>query len=246
MDLAVVGIALDAIPQLAKRVQPLFISAGETGNIPITVFHADAVTPYNLTACQLLFTAKDAFGNVLISRQATITSTALGTGYFPILIGDTLALLGVYKYDVWLTDATVTPNLRYQVVGSDTWTVGEGLGQPGQNPTVPPSQTPLAQGLPGNPRLVSTAVKTTAYTAAFNDGVLIDPTGGAIAVTLPLASTAINGATDHVRISNVSDAQGGSVTLQGGDLINGLNFYFVNAWESVTLLAYAAGRWKTV
>lgn len=137
---AIVGIALDQSSTVKPASQPLSTPAGETGQISITVTHPDG-TPYDLTGAQLLL----AVGSK-ISRQATIDNAAAGTAHFPLVIADTINMLGTYSYDVTLT---ATDGSFYRVVPASSFVVTAGIGQPGQAVTVPAAQQPLAQGPAG-------------------------------------------------------------------------------------------------
>lgn len=139
------------------------------------------------------------------------------------------------------------PDDRVPVIPHSPWTTTPADVHPGDNIQSVDPQAPLGQGLPGNPRLGSTAVKTSAYTAAFNDRVLVDPTAGDFDVTLPLASSRVNGSADTIQIKNVSDSPNAvSLVLQGGDLVDGLETFFLAAREHLTLVAYEDGQWGIV
>lgn len=137
---AIVGIALDQSSTVAPSSQTLATPAGETGTITITVTHPDG-TAYNLTGAQLLLAVSSK-----ISRQATIDNAAAGTAHFPLVIADTLSMLGTYSYDVTLT---ASDGSFYRVVPASSFVVTSGIGQPGQAVTVPATQQPLALGPPG-------------------------------------------------------------------------------------------------
>ena len=139
------GVVVDAsVVADPRREQPFSVPAGETSSVPVAVVHLDG-SPFNLTGCQLLFTVtRD--GAIFISRQATIDSVSLGTAHFPLVVADTLALLGKYDCDIWLTDGSGN---RWAVVKTSPFRVTAAQGQPGQTVTVPASQTPLALGPQG-------------------------------------------------------------------------------------------------
>ena len=145
------GIVVDASVVVdPRREQPFSVPAGETSSIPIVVVHADG-TPFDLTACQLLLTVKQG-GVTLVSHQATFDSIPEGKGHFPLEVGDTLALLGKYDLDIWLTDATDPERpKRFAVVKTSPFRVTAAQGQPNQDVTVPAAQAPLAKGDKGDP-----------------------------------------------------------------------------------------------
>src|SRR6185312_5138697 len=137
---AITGVVLDQSyatdPRPTK--QTIVIPAGETGEIDIALTHPDG-TVYNLTGTQMTLSVGPAGSKV--SRQATIVNASAGTAKFPLVIADTINLLGTYSYDVTLT--TIDGSF-YRPVPSTSFVVTTGQGQPGQPVTVPASQQPLA------------------------------------------------------------------------------------------------------
>lgn len=139
---SITGVVQDQSGGTAPKVQAISMPSGETGQINFALTHPDG-TSYNLTGAQVLLTV----GGAVISRQATINSPASGgTGYFPIVIADTLSMLGTYGYDVRVT---ASDGSAYQAVPVSSFVVTAAKGQPNQPVTVPATQVPLAQGPAG-------------------------------------------------------------------------------------------------
>ncbi len=148
MKTAMHGVAFDDVNPVARPRHALSIAEGETGEIPFTQYHANGSSLYDLTNCIVLWTVwSKSKEEPLISRQLDVSS--LGVGAFLIEVGDTLGYRGTYKHDVWLTDKNFDPYKRFQVCGVATLIIGEGLGKPDQEVTVPPQQLPLGQGPAG-------------------------------------------------------------------------------------------------
>ncbi len=215
----------------------------------------DTRAPFPLTACAVIMAVckldlqDNPIRPAIISRQATITDSDNGLCYVPWDSGDTVPAgipyqPGRYSVEIWIEDVDGN-RMQELLCGFIELTAA---GRLPNDVIVPlPSQLPLAQGPPGNPGLTSTDIKVAAYSAAFNDRVLVDPTAGDFAITIPLASTAVNGATDTIMIKNVSDSENSvSITLQDADTIDGLTTYFIAAREVVTLTAYGDGLWGVV
>lgn len=164
---AVTGAASNGDPRF---VQTFTTPAGETGQINLSVLTITG-SPYDMTGAAAVLTVKDKSGALIISRQATLNNpTTAGTGFFPLTVGDTLALAPQYAigytYDVWVTDSAGN---RYQVIPVSPFVVEIARGQPNQAVTVPPSQQPLGQApgfyTPANPSQWKNPAPTTAQGA---------------------------------------------------------------------------------
>lgn len=171
MQQAIYGRVVDAIVGSDPR-SPQFFStpAGESGQVATFIADVDGGAYALGPGKQLQLVVTDALGNVALSKQGVFLA-ARGGAYFPLEVGDTLAMSGGYRMVVWLTDATVTPNKMYQVVlASSTFLVAPALGNPLPPVTVSPSQTPLAQGERGADGANGPPGKLPLYTATTTDG----------------------------------------------------------------------------
>jgi hypothetical protein len=225
--------------------QNLAWPSGESGQINLAILNTSG-SAYDLTGGQVLFTARDAFGNVVISRQATINSPSSGgTCYFPLSVADTAGLAPLFDvalhYDCWVTDASGN---RFQVVPFGTFSIAKTEGTPAQPVTPAPSQNPLAQG-PAGIGLARTS-QIANYSPKFLEYVAGNVTAGGFTVTLPLASTAI-GTSNVIAVKNISYASPNVLTVAptGGDTIDGFNLWFLNAGESRIFFA-SNGLWESL
>lgn len=112
------GIAGQPVPQRVTWAR------GEDGTIAITVYKQDG-TPANLTGCALALTIGPA--NVVQGVPALLTKAAVldvdpttGKATFAFAAADTSDITQgrLYRYDVWLTDASTK---RWQVVPTSEW-----------------------------------------------------------------------------------------------------------------------------
>lgn len=146
MNVELVGYAIDSSGADPRPPLAVVVPAGETGRVGVTVKHRDG-TAVNLTGAQLLFTAAR-YGVVKLSRQATIDNVLLGTAHFPLVVADTVDVVGApLDADVWLT---TVDGSRYTLFKPGALTVVPAEGRPDQPITVPPTQQPLAVGPMGD------------------------------------------------------------------------------------------------
>jgi hypothetical protein len=88
--------------------------------------------------------------------------------------------------------------------------------------------------------LVNTAVKTSAYTAVVNDRVLVDPSGGAFAVTLP---TAVGIAGQSIGVKNVTDSENAVTISHATQTIDGDASYTLNTSRAFVTLVSDGANW---
>lgn len=123
-------------------------AAGSTIILALSIVRASGLA-LDLAGSAVIMTvrANDRYGSTLIlSRQAEITDEAGGLAQVTILADDTYALRGSYVYDITVIDADGN---RDQVMPISPFFMSPGLYVPNQSVSVPESQQPLAQGLPG-------------------------------------------------------------------------------------------------
>ncbi len=189
---------------------------------------------------------------VVISRQATITSEATGLCYVPIASGDTCPVVssvvtplspGYYDVDLWAEDV----DGNRLDLGFGQMFLSTAVRLPGDPITPLPSQEPIAQGFPGNPRFVPTSVKVTNYTAAYNDLVRCDPTASGFTVTMPAASAAIAGERDWICVKGFSDSDNAITVSFSGDTIDGATGpYFLVGRERLTVVSDGVSDWMVI
>lgn len=140
---------------------PLALRAGQAFQINLQVVDPDNLDAngvplaVDLTGGAVIFSMRaldadgDPTGSALISRQATITNEVGGLCYIPLTEGDTINLaVDSYCYDCIFIDSSGNPT---PVVALSAFVITGANGHSGQTVTVPPSQSPLAQGPKGDP-----------------------------------------------------------------------------------------------
>lgn len=249
MSVAIVKIPLTLFGQTIAGIS---IPVGSTVEWDLAIQDPVTRAPFDLTGANVVLALSqlDATSNPLkgraplISRQATISSpSTAGNAVANWVANDTaLFLPGAYGLEVWLTDASGN---RLQSLAFVDVQLSPGAYKPGGSITPLPSQNPLAQGPPGNPRF-AIIKKTGAYGAAFNDLVAADSTGGSFTVTLPAASgaTVDKGA---VLVKNQSDSvHPVSVAPAGLDTIDGAGALLLYARESALLFSDGVSDWMVL
>lgn len=164
-------------------------AVGETVNLNLICIDPSTGGALNLSGAAVVWTVTNRFtGATVVSRQATVTSQSGGLATVPIVVADTAPgnvpiAPGLYNADCWAED--VSGN-RLGLAQGNIF-LAPCYRIPNGAVTVPATQSPLGQGPPGIG--LNYVFKSGAYSAAFLDQVVGDPTSGAFNVTLPLIST---------------------------------------------------------